>query len=415
MLVAWTALAVLLIYLDQKDVSIFFLSEGKAFSGLLGFTAAILAIYEFTLLIFAVSVRMNKGAPSEIPMMASLLRFGMGAMFIAALLYYTGKLSGSWAAVAPFIGLMLGWSLQSPISGLAAWVMVTVKRPFRIGDRVLLPSLGLVGDVQQMGMMYTVLNQVGGTVGTEDAIGRYILLPNAMLFSNVVINYTPQQASPFVLDEVVVRITYDSDWKAAEEILLNAASAVTGDIIKETGQAPYIRSDLYDYGVYLRLRYTTQAKDRPRIVHEITQMIFREFQSNPHVDFAIPYVYSYRMGMQSGRRVAGNGNSINGSHVEEIDMNLIVGTSVGTNGQGIDQDVEDMASKIAQNGLAEPIVVERRPNGAFEVIAGELCLRACKHLGWKTIKAVVIGGKPDDISQSQTGIEHGPVGPKVES
>src|SRR5208283_6130526 len=99
------------------------------------------------------------------------------------------------------------------------------------------------------------LDQVGGTIGSEEAVGRHILVPNAMLFSQVVINYTVTQDAAYMLDELVIRITFDSDWDEAERILLDAADRVTGDIIRISGVKPYIRSDIYDYGVYLRLRY----------------------------------------------------------------------------------------------------------------------------------------------------------------
>ena len=115
-----------------------------------------------------------------------------------------------------FGGMLLGWSLQAPVSGFAAWILVSLKRPFRPGDRIQFPSLGLTGDVKETGPMYTYLNQVGGTIGSEEAVGRYILVPNAMFFSQVVINYTMLQESPYMLDEVIVRITYDSAWNKAE-------------------------------------------------------------------------------------------------------------------------------------------------------------------------------------------------------
>ena len=404
LLVVFVLLAVLFFLLDHFNISLFFLSKDKTFTDYLAFTAAVLAVYEICVLAFAVKVRMHRGAPSEIPMVASLLRFGVGVLIVAAFFHFMGKLAGSWVAIAPFIGMLLGWSLQAPISGLAAWVLVTVKRPFRLGDRVMLPTLGLIGDVQQMGMMYTVLNQVGGTVGTEEAIGRHILIPNAMLFSNVVINYTPQQADPFVLDEVVVRITYDSDWSVAERILLDEAIAVTGDMIKQTGQKPYIRSDLYDYGVYMRLRYTTLAMDRPRIVHEITRKIFDGFQSNPKVDFAIPYVYSYRMGIQAGRRADGDGTTENDAEVTDIDINLITDSNCTLGHLGTSQQVKDTASSISKMGLLQPLVVERRPNGAYEVVAGHLRLQACRALGWKTIPAVILEGKPADLPRNEQRI-----------
>ncbi|HUU30969.1 MAG TPA: mechanosensitive ion channel family protein, partial [Phycisphaerae bacterium] len=91
---------------------------------------------------------------------------------------------------AMFGGMLLGWSLQAPVSGFAAWVLVSLKRPFRPGDRIQFPNLGLTGDVKDIGIMYTMLDQVGGTIGSEEAVGRFILVPNAMLFSQVVINYT---------------------------------------------------------------------------------------------------------------------------------------------------------------------------------------------------------------------------------
>lgn len=407
LLIIFITLAVVFFWLDRFHISFFTLSQGKTFADYLAFTAAVLALYEICLIAFAVKVRMHRGAPSEIPMVASLLRFGVGVLIVASFFHFMGKLAGSWVAVAPFIGMLLGWSLQAPISGLAAWVLVTIKRPFRIGDRVLLPSLGLIGDIQQMGMMYTALNQVGGTVGTEEATGRHILIPNAMLFSNVVINYTPQQADPFVLDEVVVRITYDSDWKIAERILMSAATTVTGDVINQTGQKPYIRSDMYDYGVYMRLRYMTLAMDRPRIVHEITRKIFDEFQANPRVDFAIPFVYSYRMGIQAGRRADGDGTTNNDTEATDIDVNLIIDSNFVQGHPGTEHQVKDMASRIAQMGLLQPIVVERRPNGAYEVIAGHLRLQACRTMGWKTVPAVIIEGKSAELLRNQGGMGEG--------
>ena len=127
-------------------------------------------------------------------------------------------------------------------------------------------------------------------------MGRSILIPNAMLFSNVVINYTAQTETSYILDEVVIRITYDSDWDTAVQILTEAAREVTADIIRDTGQEPYVRADNYDYGVYMRLRYITLATDRPRISSLILEQVFKRFQENKNVDFAIPYVYSFKRG-----------------------------------------------------------------------------------------------------------------------
>ena len=206
--------------------------------------------------------------------------------------------------------MLLGWSLQAPVSGVAAWALVAIKRPFRIGDRVLFPSLGLLGDVLDVGFMYTRLNQVGGSIGSEEAIGRSILIPNAMLFSQVAINYTPKQLAPYFLDEVIIRLTFDSDWDIAEKILLDAARSVTGDIIRQTGKEPYIRSDIYDYGVYMRLRYMTPAWDRPRIAHEILKQDLPRVPAQPARGLrdSVRLLLSQEHGGRRARRRTGDGD-----------------------------------------------------------------------------------------------------------
>jgi small-conductance mechanosensitive channel len=267
---------------------------------LLFILALVVAFYSGAMLVLAGHFRHRPRGQNELGMLASVIRFTAVVGALAAGLHATGLLSGSWTAVAGFAGLLVGWSLQAPVSGLAAWLLISLRRPFRVGDRVKLQEWDLRGDITRIGMMYTQLNQVGGTVGSEDLAGRTILVPNAMLFQNIVVNYTPHQASAFVLDEVIVRMTYNSDWATAERILLEAAVEVSGDIIQEKGIQPYIRAQMYEYGIQLFLRYMAPATDRPRMVYELTKRIVDGFSRSPNVDFALPFVFSQRTGMQLG-------------------------------------------------------------------------------------------------------------------
>jgi hypothetical protein len=210
-----------------------------------------------------------------------------------------------------------------------------------------------------------------------------------MLFSQVVINYTVMQEAAYMLDEVVIRITYDSDWKKAEKILLDAATEVTKDLIQTTGQKPYIRSDYYDYGVYLRLRYQTRVKDRVEIAYEINKRIFNDIQMEPSVDLAIPYVYSYRAGADRKEEFIQEQKA--GKEVREIEIDRIVSSTVEAN----PQELELLAKSVAAQGLLQPIVVARRPQGGlYDILAGHLRFEACKRLGWKTIPVVVQEARP---------------------
>jgi len=186
---------------------------------------------------------------------------------------------------AGFLGMMLGWSLQQPVTGIAAWLMIIFKKPFRVGDRVVIA--GITGDVTGISLTHVILNQVGGSIGGEERSGRGILIPNAILFQHVIINYTLEQE--YMLDEVPVRLTFDSDWELAKTILLAAASEVTADIIAKTGSEPFIRAEFLDWGIMVRLRYKTIPAKRQELSTYIIERLLREFgKAYPRVRFATP-------------------------------------------------------------------------------------------------------------------------------
>jgi len=347
---------------------------------------AVLAFYQVMAAAIVVFVRRHAGPDGEITMLTGFVRLLTGLGVLLAFTYATGVLRAISVVAAGFVGMLFGFSLQAPMSGLVAWLMITLMRPFRISDRVQFPSLGLTGDVKRVGLMYTILDQVGGTIGSEDPIGRDVMIPNAMLFSQVAINYTVRTRSAYFLDEVVVRLTYDSDWDTAENILLNAARSVTSEIIAATGQEPYVRSDIWDYGILMRLRYMTKAKDRPRITHEIVKTIFKDIQRNPRVDMAIPFVYSYRKGSAATERrhFPGPPETVIEVAVEQIaDPVLAPGTEPD------ETEIQALMQSIREQGLLQPIVVEARPDGRYAVVAGEVRFLACKRLGWRAVPVVV--------------------------
>jgi len=386
-LLIWAAIAGLFGALESQGYSLWTIAGGLTLSRALMIVSAAMAGYHLSVLGVTVAIKAQHGTPGEVDMLTGLLRVVVGVVIAAAMLALFGQLGTVGAALGAFSGLLLGWSLQAPVSGMAAWILISLKRPFRVGDRIQLPSLGLVGDVVSIDPMYTTLNQVGGAVGSEEAVGRPILIPNAMLFSQVAINYTARQDAAFILDEVVVRITYDTDWDEAERILLTAAQEATREIIAQTAQQPYVRSDLYDYGVYLRLRYMTKATDRPRITYEIIKRIFQEFQHSARVDFAIPYVYSFRKGVQATARY------------EEADLDRPTVTvplsEIRMNAQeledfiGTEEDITELAERIKEEGLIQPVVLNEVQPGEYRIVAGHMRVEACKQLGWRSVPAIV--------------------------
>lgn len=298
-----------------------------------------------------------------------------------------------------FGGMVIGWSLQQPLSGLFAWILVNLKRPYHPGDRIQFPKLDITGDIKDIGAMYMELNEVGGTIGSEEVVGRSIFIPNAMLFEQVVINYATIFEAPYILDEIVVRITYDSKWDVAEKILINAASTVTKDVIQATGKKPYIRSELYDYGVYMQLRYQTKVVDRAKTSYKITKLIFEEIQRNPLVDVAIPYVYSYRAGRpdRTPDEILEPSPKQIEQNIQEIDISLIEHEDYDDS-----YDIEQLAKSIETMGLMRPVILKENPeHGKYEILAGKLRFQACKKLSWTKIPSLIIATPGNSHNKSE--------------
>lgn len=181
-----------------------------------------------------------------------------------------------------FIMTLLGWGLRNPITNLAAWLLVILKKPYKIGDRVILGEM--IGDVRNISVMYTQLDQVGGTIGGEEKSGRSVLVPNQHLFRWNVINYTRDEK--YILDEVIIRLTYRSDITRAEQIMCEQAAEVTADVCTETGESPYVRFEFIPSGVVAKLRYRVVAVKRQEISTLIVERIFDRFNREGTIEFA---------------------------------------------------------------------------------------------------------------------------------
>lgn len=387
----WVAAAITCFYIGWCCIE---MKSSRTALNTAGYVASILAISKFLTFVTAVTLHLRNKPPVEAMMISRLYKLGALVAVICTVTYSLGQIASFWTFFSLFGGLMLGLSLQTPISGLVAWILICLKRPFRPGDRVQFPSLTeLTGDVKEIGIMYTVLDQVGGTVGSEEAVGRDVLIPNAMLFSQVVINYTTIHEASFMLDEVVVRITYDSNWDAAEKILLDAAGAITGDIIQATGVSPYIRSDLYDYGLYMRLRYQTRVRDRAEIASKINRKIFEEIQRIPTVDIAIPFIYSYRSALDIKEEQIPESTQL--SNLREIAMDAIHVSPFEID----PQELQQLEVSISKHGLVQPIIVrEKKEKKPYDLLSGHMRYEACRRLGWSTITAIVRPAPPIQVT-----------------
>src|SRR5437899_6328065 len=96
--------------------------------------------------------------------------------------------------------------------------------------------------------MNTTLREFGGLLYGDAFTGRYVTIPNSQVLKGNVFNDTKE--TPFVWDQLTVSITYESDHKVAEKLILEAAEDVVGPMMRENrGQlrSKYEFADLADY------------------------------------------------------------------------------------------------------------------------------------------------------------------------
>ena len=204
--------------------------------------------------------------------------FSMGVLIIFLFSDVFGIIGLSLA----FMMTLMGWGIRNPIMNLAAWLLIILQKPYRIGDRVILGTT--IGDVRDISIMYTQLDQVGGTIGGEEKSGRSVMIPNQHLFRWNVINYTRDEK--YILDEVIIRLTYRSDITRAEQIMCEQAAEVTAEICQETGEVPYVRFEFIPSGVVGKLRYRVSAVKRQSTSTLIVERISEAFRHAEQIEFA---------------------------------------------------------------------------------------------------------------------------------
>jgi small-conductance mechanosensitive channel len=202
---------------------------------------------------------------------------------------FSGEMEALGLSMA-FMGSILGWMLSAPIRNMAGWLFLIISKPLKVTDRIIIG--GYTGDVVDVNMNFIVLDQVGGTTVGEERSGRGIHVPTSFLFGYTIQNYSMKLPSDtagkkHLLDEVLVRITYNSDWDEAERILIESAREVTANIVSETGEEPYIRAEFFPSGVFMRIRYNVAPTDRQRVWSEIVKKITTRIEKSDKVFYCI--------------------------------------------------------------------------------------------------------------------------------
>jgi small-conductance mechanosensitive channel len=196
-------------------------------------------------------------------------------------------------------------ALADVLKNMAGWALILTRRPFQVGDRI--EVKGLKGDVVDVRLFRFSLMEVGGWVDAEQSTGRLVHVPNGVVFNDPVSNYT--EGFAYIWDELPVLVTFESDWKLAEELIHVVLSeeapdveGVAGSRIRETARTysirvgtltPHVYVSVKDSGVLLTARYLVETRTRRGRADRIWRGVLDSFNAEPTVDLAYPTIRTH--------------------------------------------------------------------------------------------------------------------------
>jgi small conductance mechanosensitive channel len=163
----------------------------------------------------------------------------------------------SFAAVLASAGLAVGLALQGSLSNLAAGAALSILRPFKIGDSVVVA--GQRGMVDDIDLFATHLD-------TPD--NRRIIIPNNQIFGTIIENITYH---PLRRVEVDVGVEYGADIDRTRAVLEQAARGSRGVTAERPAEIELIR--LGASSVDWQVRAWVARDDMPGARHELIRAV----------------------------------------------------------------------------------------------------------------------------------------------
>jgi len=159
----------------------------------------------------------QREADSLITLITWALRLIVIISVIVLTLSHFGVNITGFAFILGVIILVFSLAGRDILTDIISGAMILIDQPFRIGDRLELPSLDSWGDVVEIGMRSTKI------LSMEN---RMVVLPNSLIGKDQVINYSYPDPSYFNL--VKVMVAYDNDPDQVSQILETAIRSVEG-------------------------------------------------------------------------------------------------------------------------------------------------------------------------------------------
>jgi len=187
---------------------------------------------------------------------------------------------------------------QSAISSFTSYLLIISSNLYGIGDRISINNV--TGDVMDIGFMRTTIMEVGQWVKADQYTGRIVTISNKALFDNPVYNYTRHWG--YLWDEIMIPVTYTSDWRRTADIMLDVGNKYTEHLqedaeaklvklidrfpLKQTKVEPSIYFVMTDNWIEITLRFVMDAQEGRKVKAQLNRELLQQFEAEENITIA---------------------------------------------------------------------------------------------------------------------------------
>lgn len=206
----------------------------------------------------------------------SIVSIALTIMLIIITVGTLGIDTSSIAALLTGGGLAIGLALNGTVQNFAGGLMILVFKPFKAGEYIEVD--GHAGTVTEVNITSTKLT-------TSD--NRVIIIPNGMLSSQVINNYSSRQMRRL---EIIIDVEYGSSAEQTKEVLYDIIKAESRILTIEGGAPadPFVAlSALKDSSVEFIMRVWVKTDEYWPTKFSLNEKIYRKLPENG-INFPFP-------------------------------------------------------------------------------------------------------------------------------
>lgn len=243
------------------QVYVWLINNGIRFFGAVIFLLVAFWLSKILLRQFGKILKKRNVDPGLITFLRSFSGIALKIVIIISVMGMVGIEMTSFIAVLGAAGLAIGLAFQGSLSNIAGGVMILLFKPFRVGDYI--DAQGFSGTVEEIQIFYTLLK-------TPD--NKIIVIPNASLSNNTIINFTKQDIRR--LDWKFL-VAYGTDFNQARDIIndvISKDSRILNDPIAFIGLG-----EMAESGINIFVRVWTKTSDYWDVFFDVNEKIYNTF------------------------------------------------------------------------------------------------------------------------------------------